>query len=108
MIMSGIWDSSNGCRERLNKVLHGKFIDAVAYAVQQNGFYGYSAYSYPGNYSAGYIEKVDITELETGIESLFKSSKKKPLKSLTAGDIPPGLDPEDVASDCLPLRPRKF
>lgn len=35
--------------------------------------------------------------------------RKKLLKDLTAADIPPGLDPEDVAIDYQqPLRPRKF
>lgn len=33
---------------------------------------------------------------------VFVSTRKKPLSQLTAADVPPGLEPEDVASDYAP------
>lgn len=74
MIMGGSGDDG---RCYLNKILHGKFIDAVTFAVQQEDFYGgLMTYCDPGNCNNGYVEKIEVTELEdSGLAKLLKSKK---------------------------------
>jgi len=48
----------------------------------------------------------DGTATETNGDSgmTFVTPRRKPLAEVTGEDVPPGLDPEDVATDC-PERP---
>jgi hypothetical protein len=63
-ILSGSMGDHNE-RSFIGEVLHGKFIDAVAYAVQQFRFYS-NLYSNedPSNVDNGIIIKAEIHELE--------------------------------------------
>ena len=45
----------------------------------------------------------EIVPAEPAIE--FVKPRRKPLAELTAADIPPGLDPEDCATDSEPTNP---
>jgi hypothetical protein len=47
------------------EVVNGRFIDAIAYASQLNGFCGdWCTWELPENCNHGYLEKLDITQAE--------------------------------------------
>lgn len=58
-------------RRELPETLHGKFSDAVAYAVQQEGFYS-SSYFSPSKSENGLVKKACVKEVP---ESLISSSQ---------------------------------
>ena len=74
-----IGEAGGGVGNRLGPigdVLHGKFIDAVAYAVQQPGFYDADLCSRDdsGNCNNGRVEKIKIRELKDyGLAKAAKS-----------------------------------
>jgi predicted NUDIX family NTP pyrophosphohydrolase len=74
-IMSGV----NGYYQRHEPMamVQGRFVDAVAYAVQQPKFYGYmlEQHGNPGHRCNGYIVKLEPKKLEAvdGLEELVES-----------------------------------
>ena len=64
-IVSGIEAGTRGDRETLDIVLHGKFIDAVAYAVQQDSFYHWD-HNDPSNDKNGEVRQIECCELKEG------------------------------------------
>ncbi|MBI5064975.1 hypothetical protein HZA97_01950 [Candidatus Woesearchaeota archaeon] len=59
-------ESRDSDRHPLEEVLYGKFIDAIAYAVQRNEFYTDRVLPQiydPGNSSSGMVKKIHITKL---------------------------------------------
>ena len=77
-IMGGT-TSAHGLREPMKNVVQGKFIDAVAYAVQQSEFYSdRDRYTLddPSNYFHGRVEKIKVRELkDQGLAKTIKNSK---------------------------------
>ncbi len=50
-----------GYREPMKDIFHGRFIDAVAFAVQQNEFYtDWCSPQDPSNCNHGYVEKISV------------------------------------------------
>ena len=55
--------------EPMKDIVHGRFYDAVAYAIQQPEFYGdWLSHDDPSNCNHGKIEKINVRELkDTGL-----------------------------------------
>jgi len=66
-----------GTREPIKDILHGRFIDAVAYAVQQSKFYAdWCSHDDPSNCNHGTVERIKVRELkDCGLAEAVKSSK---------------------------------
>ena len=66
-----------GDREPMKEILHGNFIDAIAYAVQQPEFYSDQCPPYDtSNVKHGKVEKIPLRRLEDyGIVETVKSSE---------------------------------
>ena len=62
-IISGTTDYYIGYRKPLNTVVQGRFIDAVAFAVQQPEFYSdHQPEKDPSIGDHGYVEKIDVAQ----------------------------------------------
>ncbi len=92
-IISGCYGgqfSEPGWQKPLKDIVYGKFIDAVAYAVQQKEFYGRFQWGgkpaiSPGNCNAGKVEKINVIKLkaERGLAQIVRDY---PLKALETGE----------------------
>ena len=64
-------------RRPLKEILHGKFVDAIAYAIQHPEFYDKFSKD-TGDCSNGTVEKIQIHELEdSNLLKILSSSKKE-------------------------------